>query len=479
VKQPGWKRYLPVFLCFALGLMSKPMLVTLPFVLLLIDYWPLNRTAINTHNENQTAIQAPLKVEKAKASFLILEKIPLFILTAISICITIYAAKDASTIAHSGIIPLANRIYNAIFSYALYLKQLLLPTDLAIFYPHTDIPMWQLTIVLLFLISVTALVCRYFREYPYLLVGWFWYLGTLVPVIGIVQVGLQAMADRYAYVPFIGIFIMLSWTITEIVKNRLLQKITSILVAMMLTVLAITTYNQVKYWKTSFSLFERALNVTKGNSIAHTGMGVELIQQGRLKEAIAQFNTAININPKNPANYIAFGNIGKVLILQNKNTEAIAAFKQVLSINPKSDEAYYNIGLALFQTGQVNEAIVEYQKAISLNNENPFYHDRLGYAYLSQGKFKEAEKEYNEVLQIQPANAGAHNNLAMALIKQDGIDEAIKHFREAIRLKPEYANAHFHLAEILKKKGDVKEVDYHYREVVRINPEYNKYKERK
>jgi tetratricopeptide (TPR) repeat protein len=472
VKQPGWKRYLPVFLFFALGLMSKPMLVTLPFVLLLLDYWPLNRTAINTQDENQTEIQSPLKAKKTKLSFLILEKIPLFILTAISIGVTVYAAKSASTIAGFEIIPLAKRVYNAIFSYVLYLKKLLWPTDLAVFYPQTDIQIHQVLLAASLLVFCTAIFCKYYKKYPYLVVGWFWYLGTLVPVIGIVQVGSQAMADRYAYIPFIGIFIMLSWTIAEIVKNHLLQKITSILAVIILMALLVTTHIQVNYWETSFSLFERTLNLTKGNFIAQIGMGVELMKQNKIDEAIAHFNTAININPENPANYMAFVSLGQALSMQNKKKEAIAAFKQALSINPHCDEAYHKLGFVLFQTGQMDEASAAYKKAIVLNNDYPLYHGSLGNVYIKQGKIKEAIKEYNEVLRIQPTNAGAHNGLAMLLMQQDRTNEAVKHFRESVRLQPECANAHLSLAKILEKQGNVKEADYYYREAIRINTAY-------
>jgi protein O-mannosyl-transferase len=453
VKQPSWKRYLPVFLCFALGLMSKPMLVTLPFVLLLLDYWPLNRTSIDTQKENRTDIQTFYQAGKTKLRFLILEKIPLFILTAISICLTVYAAKNSSTIADDMIL-LPKRFYNAIFSYVLYLKKLLWPTNLAIFYPYADIQICQVLPAALLLIFVTAIFCKYYKKYPYMAVGWFWYLGTLVPVIGIVQVGEQAIADRYAYIPFIGIFIILSWAIAETVKNPLWQKITSIAAVIILISLSVTAHSQVMYWKTSFSLFKNTLNVTEGNAVAHICMGAELMRENRIDEAIAQFNTAININPKDPVNYMAFIGLGQAFSLQNKKIEAIAAFKQALSINPKFDEAYYNIGLVLYQIGRMDEAIVEYKKAVALNKDRPNYHSSLGNVYMRQGKVKEAEKEYNEVLRIQPDNAGAHNNLAMVLMQQGRIDEAIKHFREAIKLQPAYANAHFYLARILKKKGD-------------------------
>lgn len=475
VRKPGWRRYLPVFICFALGLMSKPMLVTLPFVLLLVDFWPLNRTTINIQNENQKEIQPSLKTGGKNISFLVLEKIPLFILTAVSICVTIYAAKSASTISHFGLLPLSQRIYNAISSYVLYLKKLFWPTDLAVFYPLVDIQIKQVVPAAVLLIVITVICCKYYKKYPYLAVGWFWYLGTLVPVIGLVQVGSQAMADRYAYIPFIGIFIALSWALTEITRNRLAQKIASFLVVIMIVGLSVTTYSQVAYWKNSFSLFERALHVTKGNFIAHVGIGNELIKQSRINEAIDHFYASININPKNPANYMGLVSLGNALSLQNKKTEAITAFKQALSINWQCDDAYHRLGFVFFETGRVDEAVVEYQKAIALNNDYPVYHGSLGNAYIKQGKTEEAVKEFKEVLRIQPDNASAHNNLGMLYMQQEEEDEALKHFQETVRLQPLFANAHYRLSIILKHKGLNEKADYHYNEAIRINTAFRKF----
>jgi protein O-mannosyl-transferase len=443
VKQPGWKRYLPVFFCFALGLMSKPMLVTLPFVLLLLDYWPLNRTAINTQNVDTTEIGAPQKIGKVKLSLLIWEKTPLFILAAISIGLTVYAAKNTGTIVRFNLVPLLQRIYNATLSYVLYLKKLFWPTELAVFYPFQEISIQQVLPAAVLLIVITVICCKYYKKYPYLIVGWFCYLGTLVPVIGIVQVGAQSMADRYAYIPFMGIFIALSWMITDIVRNRLLQKITSISAVMLLIGLSVATHKQAAYWKDSYTLFERALNVTKDNFVAHVIVGNELIKQNKIDEAISHFQKAISGIPKNPADYDALVSLGNALSLQEKKTEAIASFKQALSINPKGNEAYYRLGFVFFQTGRVDEAIAEYQKAIALDNEDPLYHGSLGNAYFAQGKTNEAIREYKEVLRIQPDNVDAHNNLAIVLKKQGRFDEATNHLREVIRLRQKYANARY------------------------------------
>lgn len=471
VRKPGWKRYLPVFLCFVLGLMSKPMLVTLPFVLLLMDFWPLKRMAFSDLNTDPSYSFGM----KEKISFLILEKIPLLFMTAASMMLTFYAAKSIGTVAPFSTVSLTQRIYNAILSYFFYLKKLFWPTDLAVFYPlRDDISLQQLLPAVLVLVAVTAIFCRYYKKHPYLAVGWFWYLGTLVPVIGIVQVGGQSMADRYAYIPFIGIFIALIWAIADLIRNRLFKMITVFFIVVMLIGLSVVTHKQILYWKNSFTLFERALSVTKENAIALIGMGNELIKQDKIDDAIFHFNEAIKVNSKNPANYIAFVNLGQALSLQKKNTEAIEAFKKSLSINPTCTEAYHQLGFVLFQSGRVDEAIAAYQQAIAFNNDYPPYHESLGNAFLKQGKIPEAINEYMEVLRNQPNNPRTHNNLGMLYMNQGRTDEAVKHFQETIRLQPLFANAHYQLSIILKKKGLNEEALYHNNKAIRINPEFER-----
>jgi tetratricopeptide (TPR) repeat protein len=472
-RQPSWKRYLPVFLCFVLGLMSKPMLVTLPFVLLLMDFWPLKRMAFGdlaTDPSNPSG-------RKEKISFLILEKVPLLFMTCVSMVLTFYAAKSVGTIADFATVPLTQRLYNAVLSYVFYLKKLFWPTDLSLFYPiRGDISIQQALPAALLLIAVTVIVCKYSKRYPYLAVGWFWYLGTLVPVIGIVQVGGQSMADRYAYIPFIGIFIAISWMVKDLILRGASQKIAIVAVTIFLISLFFVTCNQVGYWKNSFSLYERALQVTERNGIAHVGMGNELIKLKRIDEAIAHFHAAININPRDPANYFAFASLGYALSLQNKKAEAIAALKQALTINPNLDGAYLKIGHIYFETGRVDEAILQYKKAIALKNNDPRYHSILGNAYIRKGKTEEAIKEFKEATRIQPTNEWAHNNLGMLFMTQGEIDEATKHFEETIKINPLFANAHYQLSMIMKKKGMKEKALYHYNEVKRINPEFEKMK---
>ena len=439
VKAPDWKSYLLVLICFTLGLMSKPMLVTLPFVLLLMDYWPLNRTVITTQNETDTGMKAQWSIKKAKISSLIAEKIPLFVLAAISSGVTVYAAKKAGAVAQIDFIPMMQRIDNALLSYVFYLKKLFWPMDLAVFYPHTEIHMQQLLPAVLLLVLITGIACKYGKKYPYLVVGWFWYLGTLVPVIGIVQVGMQSMADRYAYVPFIGIFIALSWAIAEVSRNRLfLLKIFSTIMFVICLSLSFTTCNQLKNWKNSHTLFEHAIKVTGRNFVTDINMGVELMRRNKIDEATEYFKTALRTQSGGQANYLAYMNLGEIFRLQNKKKEAIGAYQQALNSNYKSDFAYHRIGLVLFQTGQVDEAIAVYKKAIALDKKNPIYHGNLGKAYVRQGKFEEAANEYREVLLIQPDNADIHHRLALVLNRLGKTGEADYYYREFKRITSDY-----------------------------------------
>jgi tetratricopeptide (TPR) repeat protein len=474
VNNPNPKRYLPVFLCFVLGLMSKPMLVTLPFVLLLLDYWPLNRFQMSLPGKDQLKIKELIRINSHKIFNLVLEKVPLFILSIISSYFTIYASKYVNDIGDTEMFPLLKRLSNAVVSYALYIKKFFLPTDLSVFYPISDIPIWQFSVALLFLVSITIFVCRYFRKYPYLLVGWLWYLGTLVPVIGLMQVGSQAMADRYAYVSLIGIFIIMAWGIGDIARRKYFKNILVVFSIAFLFYLFVFTNIQIRYWKDTTSIFEQALNVTQNNYIAHFGLGNELLKKNKIDEAINHYHASLMLDPKNDSALVGYA---RALYAKGENSQALAALRQALRFKPKSVDAHHNLGFILFKEGRIDEAIIEYQKAISIDSKDPSLHNNLGNAYVKKGKVDEAIKEFREVLRLNPGSAGTHNNLAMLLMRQGKNEEAISHFREAIRLSPTFANAHFQLAKILKKEGLVKEAEYHHREAININPEYMNFKE--
>jgi tetratricopeptide (TPR) repeat protein len=402
VRSPGWKRYLPVLICFVLGLMSKAMLVTLPFVLLLMDYWPLNRTML-CGEQNQNAVPVPLR--KEKISFLILEKAPLFCLTAVSIVITIYAAKSANAIYSFDIMTLSQRLSNIAVSYGLYIKKLFWPTDLAVFYPYSIIPWWQISLAAILLIAATALACKYFKKYPYLFVGWFWYLGTLVPVIGLVRVGSQSMADRYVYVPFIGLFVIIAWLIPQTLLKLHNSKIYAFFIfAFFIILFTISTYIQIGMWKDTTTLFESALKINPHNFIAHTVLGSIESEKGNHEKALSYYHVS-------------------------------------MKISPKYARTYCHAGTAYFRLGKYEEARNYYQKAIAVDDKFADAHYNLGVLNLTTNRPHEAMIHFNKALEIMPDEFKAHLNLGIMLLETGNITDAVGHFERAVELNPKNMEA--------------------------------------
>lgn len=414
VKQPDWKRYIPVFICFALGLMAKPMLVTLPFVLLLIDYWPLNRTQINLHHQNENRIFTFDK--KRKISFLILEKIPLFILSIVSIFLTIHGARYIKSITSLEYLPLSIRIPNSINSYVLYIKKLFWPNDLAVFYPIYHIPVWQCLVATIFLLGITFLVCRYLRKYPHLFVGWFWYLGTLVPVIGIVQVGNQAMADRYAYIPFIGLFIIIAWGAENLLFNKnVFKKIIISVTVFAILALMMTTYNQVKVWRDTVTLFEDTLRKTKNNYVAYNALGLEAASKNKNEEALMNYYIAQKINPNF---YPAYNNAGIALIKMGRYDEALRNFEMALKVNEFSAQAYYNIGLLSLKDNNLDKSIMLFRKAIEIQPDYTEAYNNLGVVFVKKGMIREGIANFQKSLEVNPSYSEAQHNLQVAYAMQ-------------------------------------------------------------
>lgn len=335
-RQEGWRRYLLVLGLFVLGLMSKPMLVTLPCVLLLLDYWPLGR------------------LSRHAALRLLLEKAPLFILSAASSVITVKAQRMDGAL-DAKVLPFGARISNALVSYVAYIYKMIWPTRLAVLYPHPGetLPRWHVVIASLALIGLSILIVRGSRKYPYLIVGWLWYLGTLVPVIGIVQVGGQAMADRYAYVPLIGLFIIIAWGTRDLTRTLTGRGyLLACAAALVLIALTMTTWRQLRYWQNSIALFEQALRVTDDNAIAQNNLGAVLVRKGRLDEGLAHLNEAVRLNP----NYgTAYDNIAVTLYRQgsiaeqdeNRTQEAIDLYRRALELKPNLTEAQEKLDLLL------------------------------------------------------------------------------------------------------------------------------------
>ncbi|MCD4772810.1 MAG: tetratricopeptide repeat protein [Bacteroidales bacterium] len=396
--RPSLYRYLLTLLFLMLGLMAKPMLVTLPFVLLLLDYWPLERLR---H-------QSPFN--------LILEKIPFFALSAVSVYISSLSVHRYEIVVSMESVPMQLRIANALVSYVKYIEKMIWPKNLAIFYPFPDtLPIWQILGAGLFLASISFLVLLNLRKKPYLCMGWLWFLGTLIPVIGLKQAGLwPSMADRWAYVPLVGIFIILAWGGSDLLKKWTHKKIMlTILAIAVILALTVLSFMQASHWKNSITLFENAIKVTKNNCMAHNNLGITLFEKG-------EFN------------------------------KAIFHYKKALNIKPDTSEAIKNLGVALTKKGNLKEAARYFSKALVINSENWDSHYKLGDVLAKRGKFNKAIRHFEEVIRINPGYAPAYNEIGIILAQKGKLQKSNDFFSKAIQLEPDCKEARDNLL-ILKQ----------------------------
>jgi tetratricopeptide (TPR) repeat protein len=407
VRSPGWKRYLPVAVCLACGLMAKPMLVTLPFVLLLLDVWPLGRLG----PAPRPAPDGGGRVSPVSCRRAVAEKVPLAALAAAAAAVTVVAQARGGTVGTLEVHPLAIRLGNAVVSYTVYLVKTVWPRDLAVFYPHPGrgLEWWKAAAALLFLLAVTAAVTAARRRRPYLAVGWFWYLGTLVPVIGLVQVGSQAMADRYTYVPLVGIFIMATWGMDELTgKIGLLRKPALAAAAAVLVGSIFLTKGQLKAWDNTGALFRHALENTEENYLAHYNYGWVLAWEGKRAEALQHFSEAVRIDP---LYQMAHYNIGVLLALEGRLDAAEAHYRTALQLNSEHGEAHTNLADLLIKKGEIEEAIRHLQLAIKLNPTDELTYLNFGIALERSGDMQSAVGQYREVLRLQPENEFARERL--------------------------------------------------------------------
>jgi tetratricopeptide (TPR) repeat protein len=426
VERPGIKRYLVVISMFILGLMAKPMLVTLPFVLLLLDYWPLNRLhQAGNDLGGERCHRPPANLVKSNSLFsLVLEKSPLIFLAAVTSVATLLAQHRGGALESVDFLPIKARIANSLVAYVSYIGKMIWPRPLAVFYPHpgSGLPLWQAVGAGLLLACISVVLVRASRRYPYLMVGWFWYLGTLVPVIGLVQAGVQAMADRFTYVPLIGLFIITAWGIPDLLARWRHRRIVLSLAAIaILSMAMIFSWLQIQLWQNSLSLFEHTLSVTQNNWLVHNNLGLALMESGRLNEAVSHISEA-------------------------------------LRIKPDYAEAHNNLGVALGEGGNLNEAISHYSEALRIKPDYAEAHNNLGIALARQGRLQEAVNHFSEAVRVNPDFAKAHNNLGIALARQGRLQEAVNHFSEAVRLNPGYAEARNNLRQAARQLGKSPEV---------------------
>lgn len=448
-ERPGRARYLLTLGAFALGLMAKPMLVTLPIILLLMDYWPLGRLKFGQTVPLRTL--APVPGREPRLRGIVWEKAPFLALSAASSMITIYAQHKGGAMSSIKVVPVTFRIINALWAYVLYLVKTVWPMNLAVLYPLPP----TLTIVqglsaTVFLAGISILVFRSTRRHPYFLVGWLWYLVTLVPVIGLVQVGSQSMADRYSYLPLIGVFIMLAWGMRTMAGNERFRRAAATAVAIVLVLAcAARTWSQLGYWKNSMTLFGHAAETIPDNFIAHEALGLVLAKSGRLDEAVSHYSESLRIWPEYDRALIGMGN---VLVRQGRMEEAASFANRALSLKPGSSEAHFLLGFVRMQQGKNDEALYHYFEGLRSDPENEGIHHVIGVILGAQGKLDESIEQFNEALRIKPDYADAHYGLGVALLRRGNVDESIEHFTEALRLKPDFAPARQSLDEAMRMK---------------------------
>jgi tetratricopeptide (TPR) repeat protein len=445
VKRPVPGRYLIVVVLFALGLLSKPMLVSLPCALLLLDYWPLARMS--------------MPIRWHHASWLLLEKLPLAAMAAASSVVTLFAQRHAGAIDALPNLPLGVRFENAAGSYVAYLEKMIWPDNLAAFYAHPGghLPFVQVIGSILLLGGITGSSIALARRAPYFLVGWLWYLGTLVPVIGIVQVGLQGMADRYTYIPGIGIAVALCFGLRDVaVRLRLPVFVSAGTAALLIGSCCIVTLAQIRYWHDSISLWRRALDVAGPSWKAENNYATALESRGLWKEASMHYQAAIRLDPTKADPYF---NMGVGLGRRRQPREAIPYFQEAIARRPNWAEAHNSLGSALLESGSRQEAIEEFERAVKLAPDYALGHYNLGYALLRKGDFAQAASHLQKALDFTPRFSEAWDNLGIVFCLQGEYVKAAERFEQAIRLGPGVAKYRFDLAHA--KRALSQESDFH------------------
>ena len=466
VQNPGVSRYVFVILFFILGLMAKPMLVTLPFLLILLDYWPLQRVHFKKVNKID-----PSGKEGSTIWFLVVEKFPLFIVAAASCVVTYYAQRAGGSIASMDACPLSFRISNALISYVSYIAKMIWPAKLAIFYPYGKmVPAWQVWTACCLIMGISLLSVKYFRLRPWFPVGWLWFLGTLTPVIGVVQIGAQSMADRYTYVPIIGLFIIIAWGLFEFLARWSYQNLRFALIAAAASgVLMVVTWNQVRYWRTSVALFKHTIEVTENNYLAHNNLGQGLLLQGKTAEAVDHFKQSLKINE----NYgLAHFNMGVALFNQKRFEEALEYFMNAEQIMPDNARVYYSLGKTLYRLDKLDKAVENLQQAIKIDPDYAEAYNDLGEALSGLEKYEKAVASFEQAIAINATYARAYYNYGNLWYHTGNLEYAMQNFIKAIKIDPAFAEAYNSAGAVLIKRGEVRKAAALFREALRIDPGY-------
>ncbi len=426
--KPTGGRYALILLPFTVGLLTKPMLITLPCVLLLLDVWPLRRIGLAEAFSGQA---------NAALRRVVLEKVPLLLLSAGSLCVTFYGQRTGGAMNTLASLSVYRRLANVLNSYVLYIAKAVWPQKLAVMYPWpAHIPAWQPLGAAVILIGLSVAVARQWRTRPYLLTGWLWFIGTLVPVIGIVHVGPQTMADRFVYVPIVGLYMAVSWTVADMASERHWRPERLWAgAAVLLAALAVRTHQQLGHWQDSVALFSHALDVTEANPIAHNNLGEALVRRGAHRQAAEHFHSALTIRPDYRD---AHANMGAVLLNLHNPAAACTFLQRAVQLAPELPQAQANLGHALRQTGNGEQALVHYQRALELDPGLADVHNNVGTIHAGAKAWDSAIRHFSQATALSPGFAIAHVNLARALQATGQGKAAVARFETAIQLEPNW-----------------------------------------
>ena len=449
-------RYGAVLLLFVLALLAKPMVVTAPLILLLLDFWPLRRARLE-------------RGEWHRWSRLILEKVPFLVFALASTIITILFHRQQGGLGTIGDFPVGLRAGNALASYTAYLVDLVWPLNLALFYPFASEIAWKAAVSGALLLTISGLVIWSRKEHPYLLTGWFWYLATLAPVTGVLQAGLQSRADRFAYTAVIGIFVVVAWGFPHLVKGWRHRNIAlATAAALLIGALGVAARVQLGYWENQRRLWRHAAEVTEDNYVAYNMIGAALADEGRYDEAIEYYRRSLQIQPDYA---YALNNLGIALSNQGKIDAAVAQFRETVRVGGNRPDFLRNLGLALVKQGNTEEAMARFADVLRMKPNDAATYTHIGDVLYRSGQTDLAISQYREALHVQPAFARAHVNLGVALANRGDYDQAIVHYTQAIRLQPTLAEAHNGLGVALAAGGRYGEALPHFQEAVRLQPD--------
>jgi len=468
-RHPDFKKYIPILVFFVLGLLSKPMLITLPFVFLLMDIWPLQR--LHWHDFIPENHRAPNLFHKASAWRLVIEKFPLFLMSFLSIGISIFSVHFTGQIIPENVASLPLRVSNAIVIYIKYITKLLLPHDMAIFYPFPlHIPLWQIAGAAILLSIITLSVILFFKKAPYLSIGWFWYLGTLFPIIGIFQSGRwPEMADRWLYIPEIGFFVMLVWGGAALFNRSPHKRIAATAIAgIAVVILAMITQNQAAYWKNSKTLFQHTLDVTKNNHVAHFNLGSALAKEGDPEKAMDQYQKALAIYPDSPEIH---NNMGTAMARTGNLDNATFHFRQALQLSPDYAEAHINLANTLIEKKDLDTAIKHYRRALAISPGHNSVGDRLEKLLAFKNQFETTIMQIEAQLATDPDNPELYYQIGNLYEKNARVDQAMEQFRKAAELKPEFWEALYRQALIHAGKKEYSKSIALFKQIASLRPD--------